>query len=101
MIIRDKDWVRVQDILNRVLPKGVEVWAYGSRVRGDAHEGSDLDMALHSKDGTTLPPQLLKALRACFAESNIPISVEIHDLQALPESFHENIRKEGVIAFSK
>lgn len=101
MIIREKDWARVRDILGRVLPSGVEVWAYGSRVRGDAHEGSDLDLALLSKDGNLLPSRLIRSLKECFIDSNIPIIVEVRDKCSLPENFQEEIEREGVLVFEK
>ena len=53
---------------------GVEVWAYGSRVNGESHDGSDLDLVLR---GPALEPldggffDLLEAIE----KSNIPILV--------------------------
>ena len=35
------------DIFESYCPEA-EIWAYGSRVKGDAHEGSDLDMVVKS-----------------------------------------------------
>lgn len=37
--------VQLQQLLARHVPEA-EVWAYGSRVTGGAHEGSDLDLVL-------------------------------------------------------
>ena len=42
---------RYRDQLKALLSKhvpSVEVWAYGSRVNGRSHDGSDLDLALRS-----------------------------------------------------
>ena len=39
----------LRDILARHVPEA-EVWAYGSRVLGTAHEGSDLDLVLRHPD---------------------------------------------------
>ena len=36
---------QLKALLDEHVP-GVEVWAYGSRVNGESHEGSDLDLAL-------------------------------------------------------
>jgi hypothetical protein len=48
MLIREKDKQTLQDIFATIhLP--VEVWAYGSRVTGTAHTGSDLDFSSEAK----------------------------------------------------
>ena len=73
-----------------------EVWAYGSRVSGESHPASDLDLVLR---GPSLEPlgagfsDLLEALE----ESNIPILVQAHDWARLPESFHREIERTYVI----
>ncbi len=38
---------QIEVLLRRHVP-GVEVWAYGSRINGKSHRGSDLDLALRS-----------------------------------------------------
>ena len=38
---------QIEALLRQHLP-GVEVWAYGSRVNGRSHDGSDLDLVLRS-----------------------------------------------------
>ena len=43
---------QIEALLRKHLP-GVEVWAYGSRVNGRSHDGSDLDLALR---GPSLTP---------------------------------------------
>ena len=73
-----------------------EVWAYGSRVNGRSHEGSDLDLVLR---GPALEPlgyeyvELVKALE----RSNIPILVQAHDWARLPEGFHREIERDYVV----
>ena len=68
---------QLEALLREHVP-GVEVWAYGSRVNGKSHEGSDLDLALR---GLALKPldggfyDLLEAIE----KSNIPILVQAHD----------------------
>ncbi len=75
---------------------GVEVWAYGSRVSGSSHKGSDLDLVLR---GPTLEPlggeylDLIEALE----ESNIPILIQAHDWARLPTSFHHEIEQDYVV----
>ena len=73
-----------------------EVWAYGSRVNGESHEGSDLDLVLR---GPGLEPlgngfhDLLQAIE----QSNIPMLVQAQDWARLPESFHREIEREYVV----
>ena len=74
----------------------LRVWAYGSRVKGNNHAGSDLDLALR---GPTLEPlgkeypELIRALE----QSNIPILVQAHDWARLPESFRREIERRYVV----
>ena len=69
----------------------VEVWAYGSRVKGTAHDGSDLDLVIIASDGKKIPIDILMELKEKIRDSNVPILVELFDWARLPESFHKNI----------
>lgn len=69
----------------------MEVWAYGSRVTGEAHEGSDLHLVIRTHYLQKLPMDVLLDLRGKIQRSNIPILVELFDWARLPESFHRNI----------
>ena len=86
---------QLEALLREYVP-GVEVWAYGSRVNGESHEGSDLDLVLR---GPALEPldggfyDLLKAIE----KSNIPILVQAHDWAMLPASFHREIERDYVV----
>ena len=37
---------KLKETAKRVVPKGGQVWLYGSRARGDAHEDSDWDLLI-------------------------------------------------------
>ena len=86
---------QLEALLREHVP-GVEVWAYGSRVNGESHDGSDLDLALR---GPALEPldggfnDLLEAIE----KSNVPILVQAHDWATLPESFHREIERDYVV----
>ena len=86
---------QLEALLSKHVP-GVEVWAYGSRVNGRGHDGSDLDLVLR---GPALEPldggfcDLLEAIE----KSNIPILVQAHDWAMLPESFHIEIERDHVV----
>jgi predicted nucleotidyltransferase len=73
------------------------VWAYGSRVNGQSHEGSDLDLVISNPYDPLLPQENLNALRAAFNESELPIAVDILDWARLPLSFQNEIKKSYVI----
>jgi predicted nucleotidyltransferase len=89
--LRPKDLALVHDLIARHLPAEVAVWAYGSRVNGNHHEGSDLDLVLRTPDLTALPNHLLAGFREALTDSNLPIFVDAHDWATLPTSFHPRI----------
>ena len=76
---------------------GVEVWAYGSRVNGRSHDGSDLDLVLRGPDLSPISYDVLRALRQAFSDSNIPILVDARDWARLPEGFRREIER-GYVA---
>ena len=84
------------DALLREHAPDVEVWAYGSRVTGDSHEGSDLDLVLRSPMLEPVPVRLLAGLAEALERSNIPILVQVHDWARLPENFHREIERDYV-----
>jgi uncharacterized protein len=99
MILRAKDKKCLIKILNSV-GTPIEVWAYGSRVNGDAHEGSDLDLVIRTPTLQKLPFVVFSDLKEKIIESNIPIVVEIHDWARLPDSFHKNIERQHEVLYS-
>jgi predicted nucleotidyltransferase len=90
MLLKSKYRKILLDIFSE-LSIPVEVWAYGSRVKGTAHDGSDLDLVILTSDRTPIPIDLLLGLKDKIRNSNIPILVELFDWARLPESFHKNI----------
>ena len=87
---------RVEALLREHVPD-VEVWAYGSRVSGRSHEGSDLDLVLRGPDLQRIPSGQLMDLIEALEESNVPILVQTHDWARLPESFQREIEREYVV----
>jgi predicted nucleotidyltransferase len=77
----------------------VEIWAYGSRVNGDAHEGSDLDLVVRGSNLAPLPIAVLEELIEQIKDSNIPILVELRDWARLPASFHKNIERRHEVMY--
>ena len=83
---------RILSGLSKHFP-GVEVWAYGSRINGESHKGSDLDLVLRTQDLSPVDYDNYLSLREALTESSIPFTVEIRDWAQLPESFHGGIEK--------
>ncbi len=80
-------------LLSRHLP-GIEVWAYGSRISGQARPWSDLDLVAFT---TPADKARVSALREAFEESNLPFRVDLFVWDDLPESFRENIRARHLV----
>jgi len=77
-----------------------EVWAYGSRVSGEAHEGSDLDLVIRSYNLQKFPIDVYLELKDKIQQSTIPIVVELFDWARLPLSFQHNIEARHEVLFS-
>jgi predicted nucleotidyltransferase len=99
MLLRDKDKERLLQIFSSV-ETPMEIWAYGSRVNGSAHSGSDLDLVARSQNLKPLPIDVMVELVETIRESNIPILIELRDWARLPESFHRNIEQQYEVFFS-
>ena len=76
-------------LLRQHLPGG-EVWAYGSRVNGRGHDGSDLELQ-------KLPAGQLLDFEDAVRESTIPFLVETRDWARLPDRFHQEIERDYVV----
>ena len=81
---------QIEVLLQEHVPDA-EVWAYGSRVNGESHEASDLDLVLRDPNLEKIDPFQLADLSEAFTRSNIPFLIEVRDWARLPESFHQEI----------
>jgi uncharacterized protein len=94
------EWLAIiHHILATYLPEA-EVLAYGSRVTGTAHGGSDLDLVVRNPHNHIVPAHNLGEVRDAFSESNLPILVDILDWAGISDSFREEIERAGVVVFS-
>jgi predicted nucleotidyltransferase len=98
MLIREKDRQLLLQIFNEI-SEPAEVLAYGSRVTGNAHDGSDLDLVIRRYDGQPVSPNIFLTLIEKIQNSTIPILVDLHDWALLPETFHRQIEKQYEILF--
>ena len=83
-------------LLSNHLPD-TEVWAYGSRVNGRGHDGSDLDLVLRGPGCEEIPLERLMDFEDAVRESTIPFLVEARDWARLPERFRREIEREHVV----
>ena len=95
LFIKEKYLKELLSVFENYFPKA-EIWAYGSRVEGDAHSGSDLDLAVKTFGENT--KDIIK-LRKFLNESNIPFLIDIFEFNKLPESFQKEIERKHVIIF--
>ena len=85
----------LKEIFSNYCPEA-EIWAYGSRLNGRAHAGSDLDLTIKSFNSEG---KKLYELKELLSESNIPFLVDINIFDTLPDSFKEEIMKNYVRIF--
>ena len=86
----------LEALLREHLP-GVEVWAYGSRVNGRSHDGSDLDLVLRAPQLENIPAERLGEFEEALRESTIPFLVEARDWARLPERFRGEAERQHVV----
>ena len=80
----------LEALLREHLPD-VEVWAYGSRVNGRCHAGSDLDLVLRKPGLKKIRAEQLVDFADAVCESAIPFLVEARDWARLPDAFRREI----------
>jgi len=87
------EWLEtVRQLIALHLP-GAEVIAYGSRVNGTCHGGSDLDLVARNPSDLTTPLVGLTDLRQAFTESNLPILIDLLDWARIPDAFRRQIEQ--------
>lgn len=84
----------VCEILRRHVPK-YAVWAFGSRVKWNAKDYSDLDLCVFSDN--PLDFRVMGALTEDFSESDLPYKVDVVDWATTSESFQKIIQQDKVV----
>jgi uncharacterized protein len=82
----DEDYQLLLDILREYL-SGCKVYAFGSRVNGNNHQWSDLD--LYIEGDNPISPDLKEKL----SESDLPIFVDVIDTHEITPEFRDIIIK--------
>ena len=75
--------------------QAVRIFLCGSRARGRAAPGSDIDIAILPL--APLPAGILGDLREALEESTIPYEVDIIDLSTVNEAFRSKVLREGIV----
>jgi predicted nucleotidyltransferase len=83
----------IQTVIKAMYPQAV-VWAYGSRVNGQAQANSDIDLVI--KDFGQASGNISK-LRAALNNSNVPFLIDLLEFNSLPKSFQREILKNYVV----
>lgn len=84
----------VKAILQRYVPE-YPVWAFGSRVKGNAKPYSDLDLAIISDKPLNLATHA--SLVEAFSESDLVWKVDLVDWATTSESFKNIIQQQYVV----
>ncbi len=84
------------DVFKNYCPNA-EIWAYGSRINGEAHEASDLDLVVKSFNDVN---KSLFELKELINDSDIPIIVDILEFDKIPFSFQKEIEKDYISIFN-
>lgn len=97
MILREKDKQQLLSIATHTIHTPIEIWAFGSRVNGNAHDTSDLDLVIRTKDLTPLSSVELNNFKHALEQSTIPILIQVLDWARIPNSFHQNILQQYIV----
>ncbi len=90
--------VELEAIIRNFLPMH-EVWAFGGRIKHQAHSGSDLDLVLRNPLQLNKPSSELALFKSALRDSNIPILIDVVDWATLPEMFREEILKQYQVIY--
>jgi predicted nucleotidyltransferase len=84
----------VRDVLRRLVPEDATVWVFGSRSKGTARRGSDLDIAIELNRPLTRAES--EGLRIAFEASDLPYKVDVIELNGIGATFRAAISQDLV-----
>lgn len=88
----------LEEIWHSTIPD-VDIWAYGSRINGRSHDGSDLDLVLRGPELDQIPQKQLTKFVNAVKQSNIPFLVDVRDWARMPQQFQQRVDQEYVVLF--
>ena len=94
LFVEQRHLEMLKEIFESFCPNA-KIYAYGSRINGRAHEGSDLDLTIKNFPSG----KYLFELKEILSESNIPFLVDINIYDNLPQSFKAEIDKNNIEIF--
>jgi len=81
--------------LLKVLPPKTKIYIFGSYAKGTQTKASDIDLALDA--GKKLSITEIARIRGVIEALNIPQTVDIVDMNTIPEELKKSILREGVL----
>lgn len=92
-----KDFEIIEGILVKPLQKqNCQLFAFGSRARGDHREFSDLDVLVEAKDKLDEIRTSISSIRDQLEESELPIKVDIVLEADLAESYKASVTQDKI-----
>lgn len=79
-------------LITPLAKKGVSLFVFGSRARGDYKKFSDLDILVEG----VVPESLLSRIRESLEESSLPFRVDIVCLHDLADSYRAGVLRDRV-----
>lgn len=92
VIMRFKEELR--EIIDKHIP-GCLVYLFGSRARQTHREGADIDIALDA--GVKIDFSIISKIKDEIEETTIPVFVDIIDLNAVSDTFKNEIKQEMIL----
>lgn len=97
--LRSKDNKAICKIAEESFSTPIEILAYGSRVNGDSHDASDLDIVIRKSINTEIIWDEFIEFKERLDDSTIPILIQSFIWKMLPETFHKNILQKYEVLF--
>ena len=91
--LSEQDFAIIRQILTQHVPNR-PVFVFGSRATGKAKRRSDLDLAIGGDQPLTMHQQ--GQLADAFDESDLPIEVDVVDINEVSETFRKRITAEWI-----
>ncbi len=96
LLVTPEQWEIISDILNRNFDVD-EVFAFGSRVKGQPKKFSDLDLMI--KDSNSFNLEKLALLSEEFSSSDLPYKVDLVLWSEISDDFRKIIQNQSLLLF--
>lgn len=98
--LRNTDKDRLLEISRKCFRSPIDIWAYGSRVNGNSHEASDLDIVIYTEEKAPQLHNEFSLFQEEIENSNIPIIVQSFLWSSLPKNMQNVILENHEVIFS-